>query len=287
VDALLPPQCPLCRAPVDGPHRLCAACFGRLNFITAPFCQRCGLAFATLGEAGPQGQCLGCLHREPRFARARAALVYDEAAQPLILPFKHADRTELAPLLAAMMARAGQLLLAEADAIIPVPLHRRRLIARRYNQAALLAAWLARQSRRPWLPDTLTRPRATTPLGELSASARGQEVSGAFAIRPARLPAIQGKRLLLIDDVMTSGATASACAAVALQAGRPTSMCSSLRGFHPRDADRNGRRLLQARAPLSRRSRPVSPSPDGEATCGDLRRLRSCAAITEQDHGRD
>jgi predicted amidophosphoribosyltransferase len=160
VDALLPPQCPLCRAPVDGPHRLCATCFGRLNFITAPFCQRCGLAFATLGEAGPQGQCLGCLHREPRFARARAALVYDEAAQPLILPFKHADRTELAPLLAAMMARTGQLLLAEADAIIPVPLHRRRLIARRYNQAALLAAWLARQSRRPWLPDTLTRPRA-------------------------------------------------------------------------------------------------------------------------------
>ncbi len=222
VDALLPPQCPLCRALVDGPHRLCAACFGGLNFITAPFCPRCGLAFATLGEAGPQGQCLGCLHREPRFARARAALLYDEAAQPLILPFKHADRTELAPLLAAMMARAGRVLLAEADAILPVPLHRHRLITRRYNQAALLAACLARLSGRPWLPDALMRPRATTPLGELSAAARSQEVSGAFAVRPTRLSAIRGKRLLLIDDVMTSGATTSACAAVALQAGAAT-----------------------------------------------------------------
>lgn len=219
VDSLLPPQCPLCRSFVDGPHKLCAACFGRLSFITAPHCLRCGLAFATLGEAGPQGECLGCLHRPPRFGRARAALLYDAASQPLILPFKHADRTELAPVLAAMMARAGAPLLAETDVILPVPLHRRRLTARRYNQAALLAAGLARRASRPWLPDALIRPRPTTPLGELSAAARHHEVSDAFAVRPSRQPAIQGKRLLLIDDVMTSGATASACAAAALRAG--------------------------------------------------------------------
>jgi ComF family protein len=219
VDSLLPPQCPLCRTLVDGPHKLCGACFGQMNFITAPHCLRCGLAFATMGEAGPQGECLGCLRRPPRFGRARAALSYDAAAQPLILPFKHADRTELAPVLAAMMARAGAALLADADAILPVPLHRRRLIARRYNQAALLSAWLARHASRPLLPDTLIRHHATTPLGELSAAARRQEVSGAFAIRPSRRAAIEGKRLLLIDDVMTSGATVSACAAAALQAG--------------------------------------------------------------------
>jgi ComF family protein len=219
VDSLLPPQCPLCRTFVDSPRRLCAACFVQMTFITAPHCLRCGLAFATMGEAGPQGECLTCLRRPPGFARARAALCYDAASQSLILPFKHADRTELAPVLAAMMARAGSALLAETDAILPVPLHRGRLIARRYNQAALLAACLARHASRPWLPDTLMRQRATTPLGELSAAARRAEVSGAFEIRPSRQPAIQGRRLLLIDDVMTSGATASACAAVALQAG--------------------------------------------------------------------
>jgi ComF family protein len=219
VDSLLPPQCPLCRHFVDGPRRLCAACFGQLSFITASHCLRCGLAFATMGEAGPQGECLGCLLRPPRFARARAALLYDAASQPLILPFKHADRTELAPVLAAMMARVGGSLLAEADAILPVPLHRRRLIARRYNQAALLAACLARGASRPWLPDALMRPRPTVPLGELSAAARHREVVGAFEVRPSRRPAVEGKRLLLIDDVMTSGATASACAAAALRAG--------------------------------------------------------------------
>jgi len=219
VDSLLPPQCPLCRTFVDGQHKLCPACFGQMNFITAPHCLRCGLAFATLGEAGPQGECLGCLRRPPAFGRARAALRYDAAAQPLILPFKHADRTELAAVLAAMMARAGAALLADADAIVPVPLHRERLIARRYNQAALLAAGLARRASRPWLPDTLMRRRATTPLGELSAAARREAVSGAFAVRPSRQAAIRGKRLLLIDDVMTSGATASACAAAVLEAG--------------------------------------------------------------------
>jgi len=218
-DSLLPPQCPLCRTFVDGPHKLCSGCFGQLNFITAPHCLRCGLAFATLGEAGPHGECLGCLRRPPDFARARAALRYDTAAQPLILPFKHADRTELAPVLAAMMARAGAALLAEADAILPVPLHRRRLIARRYNQAALLASCLARQASLPWLPDTLMRHHATTPLGQLSAAARREAVSGAFEVKPSRQPAIQGMRLLLIDDVMTSGATASACALAALRAG--------------------------------------------------------------------
>ena len=219
VDSLLPPLCPLCRSFVDGPHKLCAACFGQMNFITAPHCIRCGLAFATMGEAGPQGECLGCLRRPPSFGCARAALRYDAAAQPLILPFKHADRTELAPVLAAMMARAGAGLLSGTDALLPVPLHRRRLVARRYNQSALLAACLARLASRPWLPDTLMRHRATTPLGELSAAARRDAVSGAFEIRPSRRAAIQGKRLLLIDDVMTSGATASACAEAALQAG--------------------------------------------------------------------
>jgi ComF family protein len=219
ISLLLPPQCPVCRGLVGGPHQLCAACFGRLTFITAPFCTSCGLAFATLGEAGPEGACLGCMRRPPEFRRARGALSYDEAARLLILPLKHGDRTELAPVLGAMMARAGAALLAEADALLPVPLHRRRLTARRYNQAGLLASCLGRRAGRPWLPDALMRPRETQPLGELSAAARREAVGGAFEVRPTRRAAIQGKRLLLIDDVLTSGATASACAAVLLAAG--------------------------------------------------------------------
>lgn len=219
VDGLLPPECPTCRALTDGPHRLCAGCFSGMTFITAPHCLCCGLPFATLGESSPQGACLACTRRPPRFARARAALRYDEASQRLILPFKHGDRTEFAPVLVAMMARAGASLLAEAEVVLPVPLHRRRLISRRYNQATLLAEQLARRAGRSWLPDALMRQRETVPLGELSAAARREEVSDAFRVRPERRPFIERRRLLLVDDVMTSGATASACAAILLEAG--------------------------------------------------------------------
>lgn len=219
VDSLLPPECPTCRTLVDGPHRLCASCFTAMSFVTAPHCLCCGVPFSTPAESGPRGTCLGCMLRPPQFSRARAALRYDEAARRLILPFKYADRTEFAPVLAAMMARAGAVLLAETDAVLPVPLHRRRLIGRRYNQAALLAERLARRAGRPWLPDALIRHRETVPLGELSAAARIAEVADAFSIRPGRAALVEGRRLLLIDDVMTSGATASACAAALLQAG--------------------------------------------------------------------
>jgi ComF family protein len=136
-----------------------------------------------------------------------------------VLPFKHADRTELAGVLAAHMARAGAALLHEADLLVPVPLHRRRLFQRRYNQAALLARALARPARIAVLPDALARLRATPPLGDKSAAERAVTVAGAFAVRPGRAMRIAGQRVLLIDDVMTSGATANACAAALLAAG--------------------------------------------------------------------
>ncbi len=153
------------------------------------------------------------------FQRARAALRYDAQGRRLILPFKHADRTELAAVLAPHMARAGAVLLREADLLVPVPLHRGRLFQRRYNQAALLAKAVGRIAGRPCLPDALVRQRATASLGEKSAAERAAEVAGAFAVRPSRAAQVAGKRVLLIDDVMTSGATANACAAVLLAAG--------------------------------------------------------------------
>ena len=219
LDGLMPPCCPGCGAPVHGAQGLCATCFAALTFITAPYCVRCGLPFALPNAANPTSTCPACQSRPPVFQRGRAAFLYDEAAQRLILPFKHNDRTELAPLLGRLMARAAGPLLAEADLILPVPLHRNRLAARRYNQAALLALDLARRAGKPCAVDALLRRRATAPLGTLSAAGRQREVAGAFVIRPAMRQRLQGQRLLIVDDVMTSGATLNACAKLLLAAG--------------------------------------------------------------------
>lgn len=195
---------------------LCSACFGTVSFITEPCCACCGVPF---GSAALAGLCPSCIETPPVFRRGRAALRYDEAARRLILPFKHADRVELSAVLAPYMARAGVELLAAADILVPVPLHRARLFRRRYNQAALLARALGRARSRPVLLDALRRVRGTTPLGAKSAEERVAALAGAIEMRPSRATGIAGRRVLLIDDVMTSGATANACAAALLAAG--------------------------------------------------------------------
>ncbi len=153
------------------------------------------------------------------FRQARAALCYDEQARRLILPLKHGDRVELAAILAPMMARAGATLLDRADLLVPVPLHRSRLFERKYNQAAILAFAVGRLAHRPVLPDALSRIRRTAPLDEKSPEERAQEVAGAIQVRAARRDRIAGRVVLLIDDVMTSGATSNACATALLEAG--------------------------------------------------------------------
>ena len=219
LDLLLPPHCALCDAPVAAPGLLCAECFRQTGFITEPFCSRCGVPFANAALGGPERLCPGCRLTPPVFRCARAALRYDAQGRRLILPFKHADRTELSAVLAPHMARAGATLLSDADLLVPVPLHRARLFQRRYNQAALLAQAVGRIAGRPCLPDALLRTRATASLGEKSAAERAAEVVGAFAVRPSHAARLSGKRVLLVDDVMTSGATANACAEVLLAAG--------------------------------------------------------------------
>jgi ComF family protein len=219
LDLLLPPHCVACDAQVDAPGRLCPDCFRKTGFITEPFCVRCGAPFASAALGGADHLCPGCRAAPPVFHRARAALRYDAQGRRLILPFKHADRTEMAAVLAPHMARAGAGLLHEADLLVPVPLHRGRLFRRRYNQAALLAKAVARIAGRRCLPDALVRVRATATLGEMSAAERAAEVAGAFAVRASRVGYIAGKRVVLVDDVMTSGATANACAGALLAAG--------------------------------------------------------------------
>ena len=153
------------------------------------------------------------------FGEARAALRYDEQGRSLILPLKHADRVELAQVLAPMMVRAGAVLAKRAEALVPVPLHRRRLFERKYNQAAVLAIAVAKLTRIPVVPDALVRTRRTTPMDEKSPEERAREVAGSFCVRPSRAGRITGRRVLLIDDVLTSGATANACTAALLEAG--------------------------------------------------------------------
>jgi ComF family protein len=157
---------------------------------------------------------------KPRaFGAARAACLYDEASSGGILQLKHADRTDLAPLFARWINRAARELLSEADAIVPVPLHRTRLLTRRYNQAAEIARPLSRLSGVLCLPDALVRARATESQGGKSGSGRRRNVAAAFEVPASRARQVAGRRILLIDDVLTTGATVEGCARALLKAG--------------------------------------------------------------------
>jgi len=218
LDAVLPPHCLSCEDPVMTQGTLCASCFRQVHTITDPLCVCCGVPFRHPQQA-LAGLCPNCAARRPAYDMARAALRYDDGARRLILPFKHADRQELAGPLALQMARAGKALLARCDIIVPVPLHWLRLWSRRYNQAALLGAKLARGAGKPFVPDLLVRARATPPLGDRGAAERAALLAGAFRVRPRLVRRVAGQRVLLIDDVMTSGATVEACALVLRAAG--------------------------------------------------------------------
>ncbi len=219
LDLFLPPGCILCSGQVDAPGLLCGTCFGQLSTIGAPFCDCCGVPFEQAWHAIDGGLCQRCIDTPPTFEHARAGLRYDAASRRLVLPFKHGDRIEFAGILARQMAIAGEDLLRRSDVLIPVPLHRRRLFVRRYNQSALLALSLGRIASRPVLVDGLMRLHATHSLDGKSAAERHQEVASAFAARSKRVWRFAGRRVLLIDDVMTSGATAAACGDALLAAG--------------------------------------------------------------------
>lgn len=176
LDLLLPPRCVACEEPVLRQGMLCAACFGTMTFITAPFCDQCGLPFSSDAEASPR--CASCVAEPPVFGKSRAGFVYDEGVRRLLLPFKHGDRPTLARALAPHLARAGADLLADSPLLVPVPLHRLRLLRRRYNQAALLARAVGRISGCPVIPDLLRRVRATQSLDDRSPEERRAILGG-------------------------------------------------------------------------------------------------------------
>lgn len=210
LDSLLPPQCLGCGAIVGAMGVLCVACWKRTVFLGPPWCAACGLPFEF--DVGEGALCGACSWRRPRFERARAALGYTDVGRRLILSFKHGDRTDAAPMLARWIVRAGADLLAEADLLVPVPLHWTRLFTRRYNQAGLLAHAISRLTGVPVALDLLVRRRRTPSQRKRNRDERWRNVRGAFAVRPHRGNRIEGRRVLLVDDVYTTGATLQASA---------------------------------------------------------------------------
>ena len=216
LDTALPPLCPACREPV-GDQGLCAACWSKLSFISRPFCERLGIPFAY--DPGPGLLSMEAIADPPSYQRARAAVRYDDVARALVHAFKYGDRLDLAPTLGRWTASAGRELLAEADALVPVPLHWRRLWARRFNQSASLAEATSAASGIPVRHTALKRVKPTAHQVGLSRSERAVNVQGAFQVPENGKTDVRGRRLVLIDDVLTSGATADACTRALLRAG--------------------------------------------------------------------
>jgi ComF family protein len=216
LDAALPPLCPACKKPVADDGGLCPDCWSQLSFITPPYCERLGIPFAY--DPGPGVLSMQAIADPPAYERARAAVRYDEIARTLVHALKYGDRLDLAPTLGRWMVQAGGALLADADALVPVPLHWRRLWARRFNQSAALAEVIAARVKLP-VAHALARVKATRQQVGLTASERALNVQGAFRVPEVARADVKGRRLVIVDDVFTSGATIDACSRVLLRAG--------------------------------------------------------------------
>ncbi len=215
LDIALPTLCVACREPVDG-EGVCAECWAKLSFIAPPFCPRLGIPFVY--DPGPDMLSMEAIASPPAYRRARAAVRYDDVARTLVHALNYQDRTDLAPAMGRWMARAGRELLESADVLIPVPLHWRRGWRRRYNQSGALARIIERQSGVKLASEALRRIRPTEQQIGLSRPQRASNVQGAFKVAPDKQSVITGRRVVLIDDVLTSGATVDACARALLRA---------------------------------------------------------------------
>jgi ComF family protein len=215
VDGVLPPRCLSCSEIVDEPDALCGRCWGGITFFAPPWCMLCGLPFPH--PMGEDALCGLCARGRPVWDQARAVLRYDKNSRRLVLGLKHGDRTHMATAFGRWMHRTGSEVLAGADLLVPVPLHWTRLFQRRYNQAALLAQAVCAAGGPDVAADWLVRRRRTPVQGHLGPTARERNVRGAFVMRARR--SVVGKRVVIIDDVMTTGATVEECARVLKRAG--------------------------------------------------------------------
>jgi ComF family protein len=217
VGLVYPPTCIACGAASGEPHALCGRCWSRMRFIERPFCERLGTPFAA--DLGIPLVSPAAMADPPVFARARAVARYDDTARQVVHRLKYSDRLDLAGALGRMMARAGAELAAECDVIVPVPLHRWRLWWRRFNQATELGRAIGAAHGKPCDPTLLARVKHTRPQVGLSRTQRGDNLQGAFKVPVEARPRLEGKRVLLVDDVLTTGATANAASRALLRGG--------------------------------------------------------------------
>jgi ComF family protein len=216
IDTLLPPRCLLCGKVIHHDDSLCSECFKNITFITHPYCQYCGSPLPE--DIFNEACCVHCLKKKPPFRMCRSAVIYDDYSKHLVLDFKFADHTENKNLLARWLLLAGEDIFHNGvDVIIPVPLHFRRLFKRKYNQSAMLAAELSMLSHIPAEFTALKKIRHTTPQVHCNGKQRLKNIKDAFEV--TALDKVKGKRILLIDDVYTTGATLRECARVLKKAG--------------------------------------------------------------------
>lgn len=217
VDRVLPVRCMACGEVVSDQAGVCATCWGNLTFVESPYCQVCGHPFEHHIE--DVGVCAGCLTKHPPYTLARACFVYNEASRGMLLRFKHSDETYLAPYFATWLTRLIRSNGLHADMVIPVPLHWKRLFSRKYNQAALIASHLADQLNITFDPFVLKRQTWTESQGHLSRKHRKLNVKGAFQVPDNLAYRLSRKRVILVDDVLTTGATIDECAKILKKAG--------------------------------------------------------------------
>lgn len=216
-DLVLPPVCVVCRAPTASHGLVCGPCFSGIEFIAPPLCSRLGVPLPY--DTGEPYLSAAAIAAPPVYDRARAVARYSQTMRDLIQSFKYRDRQDGLRLFTRWLARAGSELLADADVLVPVPLYRSRLWSRRFNQSALLARGLETHAGVPADCFVLRRTRRTASQVGLSAAQRKRNVAGAFKVAPSRADAIRGKSIVLVDDVITTGATIEACARVLKRAG--------------------------------------------------------------------
>ncbi len=217
LDAAYPPQCLVCRDVTAEPASLCPQCWRGMPFISRPYCERLGTPFAV--DLGGSLLSPAAIADPPVFQRARAVARYDGAARDLVHKLKYSDQQDLAVGMGRMMAQAAGGLAAEADVVIPVPLHWTRLWQRRFNQANALAIIVSRHAGLPLESQWLRRRKRTRRQVGLSREERRENLQGAFVVPDHAKPLVRGRRVLLVDDVLTTGASANAAARVLLRAG--------------------------------------------------------------------